>query len=275
MKICDFLCFSAKNVWIILLIDQFSQLWYFRIDQIGQYAEGAVNIPYESFEKLDEKKKLNIINAGYTVFARYGYDKASVDEITKAAGISKGSLFYYFETKKNFFIYLYEYSGNLMQKLVDSPDKDGAPAYMAYTDFFERLNAVYLLKIKAGMDYPYMASFLKKIVFDTSHVAQEVISDINRKYIRERGMAFLQGLDYYKFKEGIDPAMVIQLLTWCSEGCVNQVLAEQAETGSHNSTPDFDQVAKLYMKYVRMFRMSFYKEEYLWYLFFSIQGKGG
>lgn len=226
--------------------------------------KGMVYIPYESFEKLDEKKRMDIINAGYTVFERYGYEKASMEEITKTAGISKGSLFYYFESKKNFFIYLYEYSGDLMQKLVDSPGQYGAPAYMAYTDFFERLNAVHLLKIKAGTDHPHMASFLKKIVFDTSPVVLDVISGINDKYIRERAKAFLQDLDYYKFKEGVDPMMVIQLLTWCSEGCTNQVLAEQqAKLGPNNSTPDFEQVVELYMQYVQMFRNNFYKEEYL------------
>ena len=213
---------------------------------------------------MDEKKKLNIINAGFTVFAEYGYTKASVEDIVKLAGISKGSLFYYFESKKNFFIYLYEYCGQQLEKIVDSPGSDGVPTYMAYTDFFERLNAIQLLKMKATSDYPQMTNFMKKIVFDTSVIVQEEITKINERYTKERAMAFFQGLDYSKFKEGIEPMMIIQLLTWCSEGCINQLmLEEKMKPDSKKSTPDFDKVFELYMKYVQMFRNNFYKPEYL------------
>lgn len=224
----------------------------------------VIFIPYESFENLDEKKKLSIINAGFTVFAEYGYAKASVEEIIKKAGISKGSLFYYFESKRNFFTYLYEYSGRLLEKIVDSPGPDGKPTYMIYTDFFDRLNAITVLKMKASAEYPNMADFVKKIVFDTSSVVQEEIINVNEKFTRERAMAYFQGLDIHKFKDGIEPMMIIQLLTWCAEGCVNQVMMEdQIKPGPKNSAPDFDRVTALYMKYVEMFRKNFYKEEYL------------
>ena len=145
------------------------------------YKREVILIPYESFENLEEKKKLSIINAGFTVFAEYGYTKASVDEIVRTAGISKGSLFYYFESKQNFLIYLYEYCGKLMEKIVDSPGSDGSPSYMAYTDFFERLYAIQVLKMKATADYPHMSNFLKKIVFDTSTVVQEAMTNINER----------------------------------------------------------------------------------------------
>ncbi len=222
-----------------------------------------VLIQYESFENLDEAKKLNIINAGFKVFAEYGYSKASVEEIVKTAGISKGSLFYYFETKKNFYLHLYLYCGEQLERIIDSPGPDGTPAYMVYTDFFERLNAIQLLKMKVTVDYPYMANFMKKVVFDTATDIKEEITKINERYTKERAMVFFQGLDYHKFKEGIEPMMVIQLLTWCSEGCANQVLMEtKMKSSLQQSEPDFNKVVDLYNNYVRMFRNNFYKEEY-------------
>jgi hypothetical protein len=105
---------------------------------------------------------------------------------------------------------------------------------------------------------------MKKVVFDSSPVVKEEVSKINLKYTKERAMAFFQGIDYQKFKDGVDPMMVIQLLTWCSEGCVNQVLLEQKMNPSPEKTsPDFDKVVKLYYKYVQLFRINFYKEEFL------------
>jgi hypothetical protein len=173
-------------------------------------------------------------------------------------------LFYYFESKKNFYLYLYEYCGEQLEGLVDNPGPDGLPSYMIYTDFFERLNAIQLLKIKHSNDYPYMYNFMKKVVFDREPTIKKEITKINEKYTQERAMAFFQGLDYSKFKDGIQPMMVIQLLTWCSEGCTNQVLLkEKMDPSSTKSTPDFNEVIKLYMDYVQLFRNNFYKEDYL------------
>jgi hypothetical protein len=161
-------------------------------------------------------------------------------------------------------MYLYEYSGAQLEKLVDSPGPDGKPSYMAYTDFFERLNAIQLLKMESANIHPFMNQFMKKSVFDTSTEIRDLISEINNKYTRERAMLFFQGLDYSKFKEGVDPMMVIQLLTWAAEGCANQVMQkEMLRNGSIQSTPDFNEVTQLYFAYVEMFRKNFYKEEYV------------
>ncbi len=187
-----------------------------------------------------------------------------MDEIVKEAEISKGSLFYYFETKQNFYMYLYEYSGEQLEKLVDSPGPDGKPTYMKYTDFFERLKAIQLLKMEHSYAYPYMYNYMKKAVFDTAPSIREQIISVNNKYTRERAMLFFEGLDYSKFKDGIDPMMVIQLLTWTSEGCVNQIMQKELlKTGSKNPTPDFNEVVQLYFTYVEMFRKNFYKVEFI------------
>lgn len=221
-------------------------------------------ISYDVFENLDETKKLAIINAGFKIFGEYGYAKSSVDAITKEAGISKGSLFYYFQSKKNFFIYLYEYSASKIENIIDNPGADGMPSYMIYTDFFERLNAIQYMKRKHFYDYPCMYDFAKKAIFDNSPAIKDDIKYINSKYINKRSMAFLQGLDYSKFKEGIDPMMVMQLLSWCSEGCANLVAAKYKQKSLDNHTSSFfKEVVDLYEAYVALFRNNFYKEEYL------------
>lgn len=223
-----------------------------------------ITIRYESFENLDEEKKQKIINAGFSIFAEYGYTKASVEDIVKLAGISKGSLFYYFKSKQNFFNYLYEYCIKIMLKTINSPGPDSMPAYMKYTDFFDRLNAIHLLKMEANSQYPQMAGFIKKIVFDSSAVAQQAISNMLGQYSADSISKFFSGLELSKFKDGIDPRMVMQLLIWCSEGCLNQIqLQNKSVKGKTQSTEDFEKATELYFKYVDLFRKNFYKDEYL------------
>ena len=62
----------------------------------------------ETFEKLPEEKKELIVSTGIREFASRSYREASTDEITRASGISKGILFHYFGSKKNFYLFCLE-----------------------------------------------------------------------------------------------------------------------------------------------------------------------
>lgn len=62
----------------------------------------------EAFKKLPEDKKNTIIKSGIVEFSKKSYSEASTDEITKNSGISKGILFHYFGSKKEFYCYCLE-----------------------------------------------------------------------------------------------------------------------------------------------------------------------
>ena len=47
-----------------------------------------------------EQRRASVINAACEVFARFGYQKASMQDIALTAGVSKSVLFKYFGTKE-------------------------------------------------------------------------------------------------------------------------------------------------------------------------------
>lgn len=53
--------------------------------------------------KLDIKKE-QVLQAASEVFARFGFDKTTLDDIGKRAGLNKASLYYYFKNKEEIFI---------------------------------------------------------------------------------------------------------------------------------------------------------------------------
>ena len=55
------------------------------------------------FDNLDDEKREEILEAAGEEFADKGYERASINQIIKRAGISKGSLYYYFEDKADLF----------------------------------------------------------------------------------------------------------------------------------------------------------------------------
>lgn len=219
---------------------------------------------YESFEKLEEAKKLNIINAGFKIFAEDGYKKAAVDDIILEAKISKGSLFYYFGSKKNFFLYLYAYCGDQMKKLIDNPTSNELPKYMQNTDFFDRIKEIQKIKIKLEVSYPHMYKFMKRAAFETDPAVKNEISKYNQKVTLERATDFFHNLDLSKFKDDVDPKMVMQLVIWCTEGIANLFLMkEKMKPEDQRGIPDFKDMVGLYESYMDLLRNNFYKEDYL------------
>jgi len=58
-----------------------------------------------TFCNLMQDKKKKIIDAAIDEFATHTYDEANLDRIAANSGVSKGSLFQYFENKSNFYCY--------------------------------------------------------------------------------------------------------------------------------------------------------------------------
>ena len=84
----------------------------------------------EKFFDLRKEKQDRIMGAAMEVFALYGYEHASTDDMVKRAHISKGLLFHYFGSKKNFYIYCLERS---MERLTQPTEE------VAGNDFYEIL----------------------------------------------------------------------------------------------------------------------------------------
>jgi AcrR family transcriptional regulator len=68
-----------------------------------------------------------ILNVAGGVFARDGYDRASMDRIAEEAGVSKPMLYAYFGSKEGLYVaYIERTGGDLVQRLVGSDDAEAA-----------------------------------------------------------------------------------------------------------------------------------------------------
>ncbi|MBW9158209.1 TetR/AcrR family transcriptional regulator [Clostridium sp. FP2] len=85
----------------------------------------------DKFYNLPKQKQNTILNAGYRFFSENSYKKSPMSEIAKEAGISKSLLFHYFNNKKEFYLYLYNYVFTFMREIAEMEIAD------IETDFFE------------------------------------------------------------------------------------------------------------------------------------------
>jgi len=130
------------------------------------------------------------LDAALHEFASEGYRNASVNSIVKKAGISKGSLFWYFGSKDTLFGALVDSAVGQVKETLRSArfETSGMP-------FFLRLEMFLRAGIRFIDDHPYLA----RIYFHLLQTGEAPFSSERLLHLRSLGTAFLSDL----IEEGI------------------------------------------------------------------------
>ena len=90
-------------------------------------------MPSETFSRLSEEKKDKLIKAAFKEFSNANFNDASINKIIKAAGISRGSFYMYFEDKKDLYFYLLEqYGEKLLAKMKKILVKENGDLFLMF-----------------------------------------------------------------------------------------------------------------------------------------------
>lgn len=87
------------------------------------------------FEKLDPQRQQRLIDSAAEEFGEKGYDAASLNRILERAGMSKSSLYYYFDDKADLFTTLVERSLAFLFKEIGGFDPDNLTADTFWSEF--------------------------------------------------------------------------------------------------------------------------------------------
>lgn len=96
------------------------------------------------FENLEPERQENILAAAAEEFAAYGYAGASLNRIIMAAGISKGSLYYYFDDKADLFSSVVEVAKERLARSVEDLSLDR----LTQANFWDTIREVGLRSIE-------------------------------------------------------------------------------------------------------------------------------
>jgi AcrR family transcriptional regulator len=70
---------------------------------------------------------VEILRSAAAAFRRRGYHGASVDEIARALHMTKGNLYYYFESKEEILYFCHDYSLDILLDLLRRTERAGGP----------------------------------------------------------------------------------------------------------------------------------------------------
>lgn len=203
----------------------------------------------DKFLALSEEKQTSVIVAGFLCFGKMGYKKASASDIAASAGISKATLFHYFGSKKNFYVFLVNKAFDTMMSAfrdVYNPE---------LTDIFDSLLNLTACKIATLKEYPNLLDFVMGLYSETDPEVRPEIDKMLSKGMNFRNEIVFTQTDTCKFKDSVDPSLVLKLLIRYSEGFANNA--------SHLSGEDLEKLSDEFTQCILMLKNNFYKTEYL------------
>ena len=205
------------------------------------------------FFQLPEERQDLIRNSAIVEFGEGTFKKTSADAIAKRAGVSKALLFHYFKDKREMYLYLFQYAIDQCMEIFNRHMLKAS--YFGETDFFLTLEKGHQVKMDMVRRHPGLFRFVMRAYYERDGVLSPRLRKKLDDVLEQATGSFLERMDLYKFKDGVDPKAVVRLLMLASEGML-------AETGAYTA----EEIGRLfaeYKKYADMLRQFLYKEEYL------------
>ncbi len=182
-------------------------------------------------KKLEREDLTHIMETGINEFAEKGLDRANINQIAKAAGVSVGVIYKYFNTKDEFFLQCVRYSLNTLDQVLQDAFSEGHTAEDAVYRIIRALQkcgrehgSYYIMynEITSGSCRKYAKFLAEEIESRTAHIYSEMFKRSGKgKSAEEPQLAaflfdnllmmlqFSYSCDYYKQRMRI----------YCGESC--------------------------------------------------------
>jgi TetR/AcrR family transcriptional regulator len=207
---------------------------------------------YSKFAKLKPDKQERILNASMKEYALRGFANASTDVIVADAGISKGALFFYFNNKKDLYLYLYDYAIEIIKKEILSKfNKDEK-------DIFARTRQVTVLKIEILKKYPELYDFIAASYMETATEVRNELGLRNKEISVAAQLIMNEDIDTSNFQDGIDVKTAMDIIAWSIEGFSKKEMHRVKSYELYEL--NYKQVLEELDIYLELLKRSFYKQ---------------
>jgi len=143
----------------------------------------------------------------------------------KKAGIGKGMLFYYFNSKLDLYLFLLDYGAVFFENYFDTLAKRQKDF-----DYIEKYRVASQCKLEAYLKNPYIFEFFTRLYFNEEDTSITV--EVKKRYddiisIRDKIFIFLgTNHDTFRFRTDIDIDKLMKYVTWCLDGYTQELLGK-------------------------------------------------
>ncbi len=207
---------------------------------------------FENFKRLPQAEQDRILTICLEEFAQHGFQRASTNTIVARAGIPKGTLFFYFGSKKDLCLYLLDtviarFTAWIKERASDPPD-----------DLFERLLENHRVKMEFVIKEPLAYQFLYNTFVNMPPELKDDLASRIPQYTSLGSRNLLQGLDPGWFREGVDPVKAVQLIHLMLEGIFAHHLPRFSRMGPDESLKLLDELTEEVKEYFELIKHGIY-----------------
>lgn len=160
-------------------------------------------------KSFDRKKEL--MEAALDEFGQKSYEEASLNNIIKNAGISKGTFYYHYLDKKALYLSLIQSSVDAKLEFMETKLKD--TIHNADLNLFDHFRIQVKFGLEFGKNYPkyYLLSmmFLREKGNQIYHEAMDMLNDTSEKYYDE---LLVKAMERGEFREGVSLSFLKSVL---------------------------------------------------------------
>lgn len=169
-------------------------------------------------QQRSEETRTRIMNSAVRLFSNRGFNKASVDDICRKAGISKGAFYHHFESKQALFLALLDNWLTAIDSAIEaSRDMSVPETFMRITDAFPYIFETAGDGLPMFLEFWLQASRDKKIW--TASIAPY------RRYHTYFTSLIRKGVEEGSFVE-VDPALASRMILSTAMGLLLQSLLD-------------------------------------------------
>lgn len=164
-------------------------------------------------KSTNEPRKNRILDAAAELFVHYGYDKTTVDDIARQAGVSKGAIYLHFKGKDALFEGLLVRETMAYQErwldLIDA-DPDGGTIAGMYKNVLYALNSTPFMAAIFKQDSRILGSYLRK--------PDNLFRDKKHQSTRSEFVAMMQ--EAGAIRADLDPKIIAHIMNILAYGLV-------------------------------------------------------
>jgi len=171
-------------------------------------------------------KQQRIVEVAMEHFATRGYEAARIEEIAAGAGVSKGAVFGYFDTKAGLFLAAYQAATRSFQPYL------AAPAGVREQGFFAVIS--YWIQRSPHLIHEDWIPYRVTLIGNYCSGLQ-LRREITQFLLREDPYgtrAFVQfGIERGEVRDDIDPRMIVSMVDWLMDRCQDAIVTEELDPG--------------------------------------------
>lgn len=164
-------------------------------------------------------------------FAEKGYEKGSIQVIADEAGVAKGSMYQYFQNKKELFFYILELAGEAKLQLSEEVMKEN-PKYT----FFGFIEAMFYVSIRFSNQHPELYQIYQELQYKAPlEIRKEYQEKMNQLGQQHYKAFILKGIEEGEIRKDIELDLAVHVLYSLLQGFGNYLIEQDVLSTNNKS----------------------------------------